>query len=500
MRIEHDPFISIPREHSISPTESMASYQSGDIIKGTVLDLTYDEILLQLNDGQKIKAQMSNLLELQIGKSFYFQIDSFSQNQIFLTLFQKETKNTKLDFILHVLEKANMIPSPKNIQIVELLLEHQLPIDREHIQKALFYMHIVDKPTVENMILLLNKNIPLSKENILGFEEYIVTRIPLGDRIKNLFQELNEKLNPSLKENVDLVWLQYQQQKKEYIISILETYIEQNQFKTKGNPSFLAKEDLSLSTIKDLKVLHLLQKDEKLLAIFNDLLLQPKEKSAKTMEYLSVQKLTSNLDCFQCFPLKLQEISNPNAVQIYYQRLYEKLYILEKTFNNLDNKFQNTSWSNMETIKLDIQNLKQGLEFINAFNQYESFLPIPLQFSKEICTGELYLFKNKKQQKKQKKHISALLCLQLTTLGPVEVFIQKEMSQVYCQFKVKNKDIEHLFKKQLSILQNVLYKKGYTLTSAVSTIKDKTMSIIHLANREEEANIKTKQYFFDKKV
>ena len=513
MRIDPDSCIVSFMEYNTSTTEShepLPFYHKGDIIQGTVLEILENEILLQLNSGQKMKAYIDNLLNAQIGEKLYFQICSLANNQIVLKPLQQESSNTtKYNFILQVLERANIVSSQKNIQIVETLLDYQLPIDRNHIQKALFYTHITEQPKIEHFLFFIKNNIPFTKENIVGFQNYIITKIPLGNELETLFQKITQNTDLSLKENLRFEWIQYQQQQRQNIISIFEKYIQQYNLSEKIGSEKITLENVSLSTliskcqlVKDTPIIKLLQKDENLM-LFYELLKETKENSKLVRDFLRTPKKEYNLEWYNHPPIKPKDLIQPNKLQNYYQELYQKISILEKGFLKIENQGLGSLEPNLENIKTELQHFRQGIEFLNTFNHYEHYFLIPLQFINDISTGELYLFRNKKKEKGKKQIVTALLSLDLKTLGSIDIFIQKNIDQVYCEFKIKNKDIEPLLKEKMNILQQALYHKGYILQGKVSIVNKDSSSVIELINKQniQEKSIENNNpYSFDKKV
>lgn len=423
MRIDPERFISIPKENNMSIPESSISYQKGEIIKGTVLDILHKELLLQLQSGETIKAHLSHLLtalEIDIGESLYFQVDSISNSQIILTVLEKEQSNTKLDFILQALERANITPSEKNVDIVEHLLNHQLPIDKEHIQKALFYMHIAEPPQIETMAFFLKNKIPITKENIIYFQEYIVEKSSIEDQVQQLVQQLEASLPTVLLEELLLEWIQYEQQKKEEVFLILKSYVEEYGMEEEDLPfqdiesSIVDQESIrSFVTLIEGKELapnsFKLPYNKQVEALLKQIE-DPHQKMKKFMEFLRPSKLPTKLRDIFPLPLRPEEILNPRTLPSYYQELYQKISFLERELSHLLSEAKGDLQFTIERLNAEVQHIRQGLEFLNEFNRSQSYLPIPLQISQEMRTGELYVMKNKKKNKKTNDSIvSALL-------------------------------------------------------------------------------------------
>ncbi|WP_426348397.1 hypothetical protein ACPWSR_11660 [Alloiococcus sp. CFN-8] len=213
-------------------TISKVSLNLGERFKGELINLEGEEALILLPEGYKLRARIvGNLKEAYLSK-FLFQLEDFKDGKVFLKIiheeaqegFKGEGKGEVKDKFL----KEGIAPEDKDM--AGLLLRHNIPLTKSNLSfvKSVFYLwgeglkseeyidQLIDKYiklkgdtfqplkegevrltlkeafkemstlTEEDIIIFLENDIALSKENITGYKKLIHSRGILFDALKTL--------------------------------------------------------------------------------------------------------------------------------------------------------------------------------------------------------------------------------------------------------------------------------------------------------------------------
>ncbi len=150
------------------------------------------------------------------------------------------------------------------------------------------------------------------------------------------------------------------------------------------------------------------------------------------------------------------------------------------------------------------QSLKENVRFMNDLNQMMQYVQLPLKMAKENTHGDLYVYtKNKRQLGKDGK-VSALLHLDMETLGPMDVYVamQTDTGRVNTHFYLRDEETLDFIMANIDKLDKRLSDKGYNMHTTVTTkdIKeDKGIvdAFLTTAAGEGTSNSRVSKYSFD---
>lgn len=144
----------------------------GLIIQAEVIDLRGKDIKIQLNNSEIISGKISSDVPLSIGEQVTFQVEDASLTSISLKVMADNRKTSQSIIIDKALEDANLPKTERSIQIVQELLNNQMSIDKESLQK-LYLQSITFKNTSIQTLVFMNKyGIELNDINTAQFEAY----------------------------------------------------------------------------------------------------------------------------------------------------------------------------------------------------------------------------------------------------------------------------------------------------------------------------------------
>lgn len=162
----------------------------------------------------------------------------------------------------------------------------------------------------------------------------------------------------------------------------------------------------------------------------------------------------------EMWTLRPEEVSRPEKVEELYRRLDRQLKGLAQA---LESGGQENS-----TAYRAVANLSQNVDFMNQINQMYAYVQLPLQLKNAEAHGDLYVYTNKRSLAARDGQLSALLHLDMESLGPVDVYVTLQESKVSTKFYVADDEILDFIEEHLDILTKRLEKKGYTCKASAS--------------------------------
>ncbi len=109
--------------------------------------------------------------------------------------------------------------------------------------------------------------------------------------------------------------------------------------------------------------------------------------------------------------------------------------------------------------------MQQNLEFIKMLNEQFTYMQLPMKLSEQNAHGDLYVMTRKNALKKSKDNLKVLLHLEMDSLGPLDIHITKENTNISTQFYVTKDSARMLLEKNVTLLQDSLNEKGFHLSS-----------------------------------
>ncbi len=172
------------------------------------------------------------------------------------------------------------------------------------------------------------------------------------------------------------------------------------------------------------------------------------------------------------------EVSDPEIVKNFYKRLKN---VSEKLDNLTDRIREATARQAEATLKEAAEaggkqpshasNLNSSLKFMDALNNVFPYLQLPIKLKEENAHGELYVYQ-KKRALKDGENLSALLHLELDSLGTTDIYVKLNGKNVYTSFSVADDTATKIFTEEMPSLEAALEKKGYSLSSDIK-LRDK---------------------------
>lgn len=122
--------------------------------------------------------------------------------------------------------------------------------------------------------------------------------------------------------------------------------------------------------------------------------------------------------------------------------------------------------------------MQQNLQFMKMLNEQFAYMQLPLKLSSENAHGDLYVMTKKETLRKSKDNLKVLLHLEMDYLGPLDIHITKDHTNISTKFFVSKDDALRLLEKNVGLLKDALNEQGYSFSSEFAE-KKKDIDLVH---------------------
>ncbi|HAL32122.1 MAG TPA: hypothetical protein DCP46_04095 [Lachnospiraceae bacterium] len=164
--------------------------------------------------------------------------------------------------------------------------------------------------------------------------------------------------------------------------------------------------------------------------------------------------------------MKPEEVADKEKVQEYFQRVVRDTAKAAEVLN--------ASGRGDTTLAAANQNLHDNVDFMNQMNQVFTYMQMPLKMASEAQHGDLYIYTNKKKLKSGDGNVSALLHLDMTHMGTMDIHVSMNPEGVVnTHFILQREELLDFVAEHLPELDERINARGYHMHSDVSVNKEK---------------------------
>ena len=164
--------------------------------------------------------------------------------------------------------------------------------------------------------------------------------------------------------------------------------------------------------------------------------------------------------------MKPEEVVNKEKVQEYFQKVVRDTAKAAEVLQS--------SGHGETTLASANQDLHDNIDFMNQMNQMFTYMQMPLKMASEAQHGDLYIYTNKKKLASNDGNVSALLHLDMTHLGTLDVHVSMNPEHVVnTHFILQNEDMLDFIAQHLPELDDRIHRRGYRMHSDVSLNSEK---------------------------
>ncbi|SCG83467.1 hypothetical protein DW1_1899 [Proteiniborus sp. DW1] len=472
----------------LSINNSSKPLKEGIFIKGKIIEINGNDVVLRLDNGEILQAKTDINIEGLKDLQYTFIVKNIEDNRIFLLPIEQEildisnTHNnnpvSKLEaFVNRVLEDYNIPKNTENTQIIRTLLSLKMPLSQENVEKTIKslnkIMNLSDIRTGDKIIALNVEKSPLNESIMklikVNSDTETLTIIHDNDLVDSRLTDSNsillQKNDINDMSSIDVTKL---------ISSKLQS-IFSNDISTKSiidKVILLMKLGVEISIENYETLSKVLEHGKEIINSLNELANHPRVHSNNDNTIL---KEDINLfNKINVKPIKVDTENNFNkeVVKLFLTSIKE----LTEQINNISSKKSGIKES---SIKLD--NVFKSLELHNKLNTFFSFLQIPIEFRDEQNDGHVTILK--KNNKLEKNNYTFYISLDTKYLKKVDVLCKINPRSIRLDFKVENEFIQ-FFRNKINYLRRALEDLGYQ-NVLINITEDKEKSLVDIFMDDE---------------
>lgn len=487
----------------------------GQTVQGTIVSLDGEEIQLLLGEGQTIRAQVDESMNLQVGQKLLFTVMGNSSSQVRLSpLFFNMEQGLNAQ---KALEDAGLPATKENMTMVDAMMKEGMAIDKESLLHMSRTLAAYQEEPVMNLVQMTRIGMPLTPENLEQFAHY-----------KNLEHKLVEGMN-TVMDDLSATYTEIADtfgadRAGEFYQALLDTFLPEE---GNGLPGMVPTEGgaengaISGETVNEDGTVALPETvrekpGENAVVQASDGMPNGAGTAQKTQQPQSpqLQEVLSREEWNQLNQLfgKMGENDGTSTVQDTLQLVrqmaqkgtlssqqFHELYS-SPAFSKLLNAQIDSQWLlkpqdaedgknvtqlyerlRSQTQKLEaaltpfvkedsavmksVTNLKENVEFMNQLNQMFTYVQLPLKMGKFNAHGDLYVYTNRKSLAKKDGQVSALLHLDMEHLGQMDVYVAMANQKVNTKFYLQDEETIDFLAAHIDKLDASLAKRGYQMHS-----------------------------------
>lgn len=176
-----------------------------------------------------------------------------------------------------------------------------------------------------------------------------------------------------------------------------------------------------------------------------------------------------------------REVADPHKVEQLYERIREQSARLSEAIE--------TAGKASMPVARSVQNLQNNVDFMNQMNHMFAYIQLPLKLAGNHAHGDLYVYTNKKNLAAKDGNVSALLHLDMEHLGGMDVYVTMQHNKVNTNFTLQDESAMDLIEQHISLLDERLAKRGYSLKAQFQIKEEEKDSGIMQTILNQEKNI-----------
>ena len=482
----------------------------GQTVQGTIVSLDGEEIQLLLGEGQTIRAQVDESMNLQVGQKLLFTVMGNSSSQVRLSpLFFNMEQGLNAQ---KALDDAGLPGTGENLTMVNAMMKEGMPIDKESLLHMSRTMTAYPEEPVMNLVQMTRIGMPITTENLEQFAQYKNLEHKLVEGMETVLNELSATYTEIADRfGADRAGAFYQALLDTFLPEagaegIPEEAIPQEGLAENGElpgtrvtedgaiiqPETAGRESGGTAAVSDdgesqklqprsPQLQEVLSKEEqnqlnRLLgkemgetdgtATVQDTLqlirqlAQKGSLSTRQLHEFYINPAFSKLLNAQIdsqWLLKPQDTENGKNVIQLYERLRSQTQKLEDALTPFVKEDS--------AVMKSVTNLKENVEFMNQLNQMFTYVQLPLKMGKFNAHGDLYVYTNKRNLAKKDGQVSALLHLDMEHLGQMDVYVAMANQKVSTKFYLQDEETIDFLAAHIDKLDASLAKRGYQMHS-----------------------------------
>lgn len=165
--------------HSAQGSQKLVSVAkelaAGSIFEGTVNSVRNGKVTLALGNGQIITARLDGKVGLQPGTSMFFEVKTNDGTTVAIRPYTG-SGNAGNPILLNALTAAQVPVTERNLTMVNIMMQEQMPIDRQSIADMAKLLSSNPQADVATVVRMTKLSIPVTEDLAAQFENYLTDK------------------------------------------------------------------------------------------------------------------------------------------------------------------------------------------------------------------------------------------------------------------------------------------------------------------------------------
>lgn len=490
--------------------DALLSLVKGQTLRGEVTDLQNDSVKILLSNGKTLSATLKNISTLSIGDNAQFRVVSATASNVSLKLEGNPVRNTLLSTINRALTAAGLAMTERNSEAVRELLTAGLAIKREAIFQILAASNDHPSASFQTLARLMQMELPLTNENVNLMERYNNNELSLRDAVADLTGRVTEALtgapDAALRgELVDLLRNFGTVQNDNVPAQTGVAQPPENNGSVGNAPLSSYADDAQISALRN-TLSGILGTDAGISAdtSLNDILAglvrggpEPEEAAAlngvgqgqnetTSSNIITSETLAGNAGFAELsatpefaavissaltkhWSLSPTELMNgPGGPE----ELTGLVQAESENVNRILRSFEDSVGRQTAGKEESGAAVRNSIDFAGLVNEIYPYIQIPVELRGSTVHSELFVYAKKKGGPLNREdRISVMLHLDMDALGPLDVRVEMDRSNINAKFFVNDEISERLINENIGMLDKALADKGYIFTGEVNAVE-----------------------------
>lgn len=197
------------QEISENMQKSIMQLKSGDKFGGLITDIKPESVSVKLSDGSVLNAKTAGMTDLRIGEQAEFVVKNNESGKITVEI-AKGSSESKINSIVgEALKNAELPLTKDNVDIVKMLIQNNMPIDKQTVEKAMFFKYQIQNGDninnaaasniAEKILFLLNEEFPAVENSVSVLNKIVDSNNGFKNSVLNMVDSIFEMKDGEIK-------------------------------------------------------------------------------------------------------------------------------------------------------------------------------------------------------------------------------------------------------------------------------------------------------------
>ena len=164
---------TLSKNHSANNVkQALPALVKGQVIKGLVLDVSNKQVVLEMENGEKLNATVKEAVDLNIGEQLYFEVKDESAGQVQLRPLTDPNINPQNATLEKVLNSNGLMLNEKNLSIVSELMDQGMNLDDTTIRTIIRNSTKFPEASIKSLVLMEKLQLPVNENTVSQLNEY----------------------------------------------------------------------------------------------------------------------------------------------------------------------------------------------------------------------------------------------------------------------------------------------------------------------------------------